>query len=165
MKRMLFTVCILGIILSSNLLAQNWNEEQQQILERVKTGWTLWQEAVLKKDYSIWLNGFEPCDDWQGWWITDGGLWNTEAEKRTFDNQVKRLKDFYWEIVQPLSIQVYDDMALIYFYVTFNEQDQDGKWVRLINKRLEVYRKLNGKWRWLGCMAAGKEIGPFFETK
>ncbi|MFC2141849.1 hypothetical protein ACFLR7_02830 [Acidobacteriota bacterium] len=165
MKRLIFAVCVLGVALASSAMAQDWSPEQQQILERVKTGWTLWQEALLKKDYNIWLEGFEPSEDWQGWWITNGGLWNIEAEKRTFDNYVKQIKDFYWETVQPLSIQIYDEMALIYFYVTFNEQDKSGEWTRIENKRLEVYRKQDGKWRWTGCMAAGREIGPFIEKK
>jgi hypothetical protein len=162
-KRTLSFACAFGIALSSSAMAQNWSPEQQQILERVETGWTLWQEAVLKKDRRIWLDGFEPSEDFQGWWISDGALWDMDADKRTFDDFVKGIKGLFWENVQPLSIRVYDDMALIYFYVTYNLQDQSGKWTRYQEKRLEIYRKQDGKWRWTGCMAAGQEIGFFAE--
>lgn len=165
MKRFVLIVGIIGMIFSSNVFAQNWNAEQKEILERVKTGWTLWQKALLNKDLSIWLDGFEPSEDFQGWWVSDGALWNLDADKRTFDDYVRRIKGFYWETIHPLSIRVFDDVALIYFYVTFNEQDQNGTWSRVENKRLEIYRKQGGKWRWTDGMVAGKQIGLFIEDK
>ena len=33
------------------------------------------------------------------------------------------------------------------------------------DKRLEVYRKVDGIWRWSDAMVLGKEIGAFVEIK
>ena len=165
MKLFLSVVLILCFLFSFPLIAQNWTADQQEVLDQIKKGWSSWEEAVNAKDLNIWLDKFQPADDFTGWWTSDGGLWTLEKDKRTFDSWVKDVNNFYWEGVQPLSIKVYGDVALAYFYSTYNMEDKTGKTTRMEDKRLEVYRKVDGIWRWSDAMVSGKEIGSFVEVK
>jgi ketosteroid isomerase-like protein len=156
---------VLCIIFPFTAFAQHWTADEQEVLDQIKKGWSSWEKAVQAKDLNIWIDTFQPADDFTGWWTSDGGLWTLNKEKRTFDNWVKNVNNFYWEGVQPLSIKVYGEVALAYFYSTYTTEDNTGKTTRTEDKRLEVYRKVDGIWRWSDAMVSGKEIGAFVEVK
>jgi hypothetical protein len=158
MKRIIIAAFVIGLVFSPSVFAQNWTPDQIEVLETVKTGWTLWQEAIKKKDVNIWLDGMNPTEDFQGWWTSEGGLYEL-IDVRTFDIILDRRKDFTWEYLHPLSIRIFDDTALIYFYATYNVQDHSGVWTRREDKRLEVFKREDGKWRWTGAMVEGKQKG------
>jgi hypothetical protein len=163
MKLFPLTVLILCFFISLPLTAQNWTAEEQEVLDQIKKGWASWEEAVKAKDLNIWLENVQPADDWSGWWTSDGGLWTLETDKRTFDDRMKNVNKVYWEGLQPLSIKIYDNVALAYFYSTYNVEDSTGKTTRYEDKRFEVYRKVDGIWRVTGTMVSGKEIGFYAE--
>ena len=163
MKLSLYAIVILCFLICLPLTAQNWTAEEQEILDQIKKDWTYWEEAVKAKDLNIWLDNVQHTDDFSGWWTSEGGLWTLENDKRFFDEWVKSVKNYYWEGIYPLSIKVYDNFALIYFYATYNLEDNNGKTTRYEDKRLVVYRKVDGIWRATGTMVSGKEIGFFAE--
>ena len=139
--------------LSPFLCAQNWTPEQLEILNKVKEGWTLWGEAVEKGDLNHWLKNFQPTDDFNGWWTSEGSVWDHtdfDVFAKTYLNTVKAT---HWEAIQPQSIRIFENTAIIYYYAIYHSQDRDGKWSRNEQKRMEVHRKLNGKWRWTACMS------------
>ena len=165
MKLCLLVVLILCFIFPITASAQHWTADEQEVLDQIKKGFDVWEKAVQAKDLNIWLDNFQPADDFTGWWTSDGSLWTLEEEKRSFDEWVKGINNYYWVNVQPLSIKVYGDIALAYYYVTYNIEDKTGKATRMEDKRLEVYRKEDGIWRWSDAMVSGKEIGAFVEVK
>ena len=165
MKRLAFSVLFLVLLLPSTSSAQHWTAYEQEVLTYIKKSWESWEKAVRAKDHNIWLDFVQPTEDFTGWWTSDGSLWTLEAEKRTFDEWVKGVKNFYWENVQPLSIKVYGDVALAHFYSTYNIEDKTGKTTRMEDKRFEVYRKVDGRWRWNGAMVSAKEVGAFVEVE
>jgi len=165
MKRLAFSVLFLVLLLPSTSSAQHWTADEQEVLTYIKKSWESWEKAVRAKDHNIWLDFVQPTEDFTGWWTSDGSLWTLEAEKRTFDEWVKGVKNFYWENVQPLSIKVYGDVALAHFYSTYNIEDKTGKTTRMEDKRFEVYRKVDGRWRWNGAMVSAKEVGAFVEVE
>jgi ketosteroid isomerase-like protein len=156
---------ILCFIFPFTASAQHWTADEQEVLDQIKKGWSSWEKAVQAKDLNIWLDIFQPADDFTGWWTSDGSLWTLEKDKRTFDNWVKNVNNFYWEGVEPLSIKVYGDVALAYFYATYNMEIKQERNARMEDKRLEIYRKVDGIWRWSDAMVSAKEIGAFVEVK
>jgi ketosteroid isomerase-like protein len=134
------------------ILAQNWAPDEKLILERVKTGNSSWQDAVNNKDLSIWLKAADPTDDLQAWWSQDGGLWNLDDTKRNFEFLHKDVKKNYWITFKPISIKVYSDVAFIWFYNYYANEDLKGNTKTIEEKRFEVYRKIDGKWRWSAGM-------------
>ena len=134
------------------MAAQNWTPDEKVILDRVKTGNSSWQDAVNNKDLSVWLKAADPADDFQGWWSQDGGLWNLDDIKRNFELIIKDVKKYYWLNASPISIKVYDNVGFIWFYNTIAEEDTMGNTKMTEQKRFEVYRKIEGKWRWSAGM-------------
>ena len=88
---------VLCIISPFTAFAQDWTADEQEVLAQIKKGWSSWEKAVQAKDLNIWIDTFQPADDFTGWWTSDGGLWTLNKEKRTFDNWVKNVNNFYWE--------------------------------------------------------------------
>ena len=165
MKLFLSSVLILCFFLSLPLSAQNWTEEEQEVLDKIKQDWDSWEKAVKEKDLNIWIDNVQPADDWQGWWTSESALWTMENDKRIFDEYVKNIKNYYWENVFPLSIKIYDNLALIHFYATYTVEDKSGKSTRYEEKRFEVYRKMDGIWRLTGLMVSGDEVGYYSELE
>ena len=125
--------------------------------DNVKQGWTLWSEAVEKRDLDSWLDEFSPTDDFNGWWTSEGAVWDHADFDVFAENYLRSVKAEQWEAIQPQSIRIFDNTALIYFYVIYHTQDPKGEWSRHEQKRFEVYRKVGGKWRWTGCMATNTD--------
>ena len=163
MRLSLFAVLVFCII-SLPLTAQNWTAEEQEVLDKIKEDWEYFEKAVKAKDLNIWIDNVQPADDWQGWWTSEGGLWTMENDKRMFDEWVKNIKNWYWEAVYPLSIKVYDNVALAFFYATYTVEDNTGI-TRYEDKRFEVFRKIDGKWRLSGLMVSGNEVGYYSELE
>jgi ketosteroid isomerase-like protein len=154
--KLLLSVFLLCFLLSFPLTAQNWTAEEQEVLDQIKKGWSAWEEAIKAKDLNVYLDKFKPAEDFKGWWTSLGSIWTLEAWKRTFDKFAQ--DNFYWENVQPLSITVYDEVALAYYYVIYSIEDKSGKTTTMEDKRFEVFRKVDGTWRWTGVMASQKEL-------
>jgi len=165
MRLSLFTILILCSLISLPLTAQNWTAEEQEVLDQIKKAWDYWEKAVKEKDLNIWIDNVKPADDWQGWWTSESALWTMENDKRNFDKWLKNIKNYYWESVFPLSIKVYEDLALIHFYATYTVEDKSGKSTRYEEKRFEVYRKIEGIWRLTSLMVSGKEVGYYSELE
>ena len=143
--------------------SQDWTPEEKEILERVKTGWTTWQEAVNTGDYSIWLDAVDPTDDWRCWWTENGFLWTTEDSKRNFDFLIKDIAKFQWIVVKPLEIQVHDNIAFIWFYASSAIENKSGHTQSVEEKRFEAYRKIDGKWRWSAGMVYEEPVDNYIE--
>ena len=144
------------LLLTVIAFSQNWTSEEKEIIQRVETGWSSWQDAVNNKDYSIWLNAVDPADEWRCWWTTDGALWSTKDTKRNFEFLIKDIVQYQWIHVKPIGVQIHDDVAFIWFYATTAIEDKDGNTNTAEEKRFEVYRKIDGKWRWSAGMADAK---------
>lgn len=143
--------------------AQRWTAEEQAVLNFSTGCWEAWEEAVNKKSHKIWLDACLLSDDWKAWWTSDGALWTLESEKRNFDYWVQNINHFQLENIQPLDIRVYDDVALIWFYAIYSQDDAAGTRTRYEDKRFEVTRKIDGRWRWTGGMISAREVGNFVE--
>ena len=147
-KLFMFPLMFLTVIAFS----QNWTPEEKLVLERVQTAWSAWQDAENNKDLSIWLNAADPADDWQCWWTSDGGIRELEDTKRNFEFKNKDVSRFQWLEVDPISIKVLDDVAFIWFYASYSIEFNDGITSTTKQKRFEVYRKIDEKWRWSAGM-------------
>lgn len=83
------------------------------------------------KDFSGWF-GNEPLpvnksilQKWEGFWLKD-------------------IKILMWQI-QPVSISVTGDVAVIHYFLNTVREDMKGK-TSVYSKYTDVYKKENGKW-------------------
>lgn len=140
------------------VLAQNWTIVQSAVIDQIKKNWDAWEAAIKQKDLNIWLKECQPTKDFVHWYGEHGSLWSLEAIERFFAKWSKGVNDFYWENLQPSSVKIYGDVAVVYYYVMSNTQSTENKCVRVEQKRMEVFRKIGGKWRWSDAMITSKSI-------
>jgi hypothetical protein len=148
---MFFVLCV-------SVSAQSWTPEEKQIVDKSKQCWDAWERAVREKNYQIWEDFCRPAQDLQVWSTTDGSLQSLESFRTGFDGWVSGVSNVYFENLQPLSIRIHGDLALVYFYATYYVVDQEKNSTRHEDQRFEVFRKVEGEWRWIGGMVSGKEI-------
>jgi len=154
-------ILLFVFIFPLQLSAQNWSSEEKAVLDKVKLGWQSWEDAVNQKDLSIWIEKANISDTWTAWWVEDGGLSTNEDTKKHFELITKTVTRYYWLDLTPLKIRVNGDHAYIWFYTTFALENTDGTFKNIEEKRLEVYRKINGEWRWEAGMIDSYPIGRF----
>lgn len=165
MRRIPAFLVLFLLIVPSTVAGQRWNAEEQSVLDHLDVCWEAWAETVNAKNHSIWVEACRWVDDFSGWWTSDGSLWTMDAEKRTFSDWVRNVAHFYWERNEPLEIKVYDDMALIWYYSTYNQTDRQAVTTRFEDKRFEVLQKRDGLWYPVGAMVSSREIGAFVEKE
>ena len=159
MKKLIITIAVLiAVLINSQIKGQNWTTQEKEIIKRVETGWTSWQEAVNQKDHSIWLKAANPTDDWICWWAQDQVPWDLSDPKRNFEFFSKEIQKYYFQKVFPLSVKVNENVAFIWFYASYAIENKDGNSVNTQEKRFEVYQKIDGEWRWSAGMAVAKNL-------
>lgn len=118
--------------------AQEWSNEQKEVLKATQTLYEYWANRDLEsymncthKDFSGWFEN-EPLpvnknvlQKWEGFWL-------------------KEVKIHLWEI-QPVSITVSGDVAVIHHFINTVREDEKGK-IAVYSKYTDVFKKENGKW-------------------
>jgi hypothetical protein len=158
MKTIIPLLLFIILVISYSIPAQNWSTEELEIIDQVKKNWDAWGAAIQQKDLEVWKKVCQPMKDFTGWWVSEGSLWTQEATERFFSKWVKGLNNFYWENLQPQSIKIYDNFAVTFFYVIYDIETVEGKKIRSEDKRLEVFRKVNGVWRFAHAMVSTSEL-------
>ena len=160
--RMFLVLIVMTFPLAAS--AQRWTAEEQEILDFATSCWMSWEDAVNEKDHEIWLKSCLLTTDWAAWWTNEGALWTIEAEKRNFKNWVQVINHFHFENLQPVEIRVYGDTALMWYYATSTVDDSAGIRTRYEDKRFEVFRKVDGHWRWTAGMISAREASNFVDN-
>jgi hypothetical protein len=159
MKKLIITIAALCIVLiNSQVKGQNWTTQEKEIIKRVETGWSSWQEAVNQKDLSIWLTATNPTEEWTCWWTQGAVPWDLSDPKKNFELFTKDIKKHYWIKVFPLSVKVSENVAFIWFYASYAIENKDETIVNTEEKRFEVYQKIEGQWRWSAGMVVAKNL-------
>ncbi len=140
-------VLVLGsLILPQPVHSQQWNPQQQEVLQAVMDCWDLWMVAVEQGTPDPWLDSCE-TEDATFWAGADGApnLTGGTFLRRNWGNEVG--VDLAWVDLRPIYIGVRDDVAVLHFY---------GYW-RLPGpvleewKRTEMWRREDGQWKlWVG---------------
>jgi hypothetical protein len=159
MRRIALLLVVPALFVPSFLSAQRWNAEEQAVLDKVELCWTAWTESVNQKDLTPWLAECQPAEDVTAWNSTDGVLWDLEFQGREFNDWVRTVEHYRWQAIQPLDIKVYDDTAVIWFFVTLVVEDVNGNISRVQQRRFEFWRYYDGGWHWTAAMTASEEVG------
>ena len=143
-------VFVLLVTWSISGSAQNWSNEQQELIEQVKRCNNGWSESIKQQNYEL----FEKvCPETAGavYWYTsaeepvryDGatGLWRRSADAN---------RRATWADLQPTVIQIDGDLGLVYYSVAWTVEPKAGEARRNPSRRLTVFRRRNGQWLMAG---------------
>jgi len=144
MSRYISSLFIVGLILPLSANAQQWNSEQQEVIDHLTECWDFWSDNVDSEGgYAQWINECSiPSNTY--WWSPDGAPLNNDFTRRNWG--VDSEKDLGWVDIRPVSITVDDDIAVLHFYGYWREKTEDGNTVHEA-KRTEVFRRIDGRWK------------------
>ena len=136
----LFAIIIASSSITAN--AQNWDDEQLDVINSLKACWDTWEYALDQNDLDIW---HEQCTDGDfSYWGSGKGAPNgPETGLRNFE-QIKA-NGWRWVDVRPLTVKIVGDVAIMQFYGYWNRNSPDGI-VGEEDKRTEIFQKVDGRW-------------------
>ena len=142
MKRAFFLLIVFGLLSSVTATAQNWNDEQQDVIDSLKGCWDIWMDGLEQNDPELWIS--ECTDGNFSYWNSDVGAPNTPQSLRR-DFQSVRETDIKWLDLRPLTVKIVGDVAIMHFYGYWKANTSDGT-TTTEGLRTEVFKKSDGKW-------------------
>jgi hypothetical protein len=139
MKHALVLALSLVLLLASGASAQSWTEEEQAVLDTLKTCWDAWQEATQQEDFDVWLSKCQPAPNYSMWWTDLGAPVGPEFDRRMFDF-ISSLNE-RWIAFHPVAMRIHGDVAIVHFY---------GYWQPTVDGKRVTTVKKDGRWMFLG---------------
>ena len=142
----------IALLSPSPLWAQHWTPQEQEIIDLNQSCWDAWGAQDLAAVRRI-CNEHPDGRHWVSTESAPGIGWsekNVERHAAVFNPLEKWL---YWEI-RPLSVRVFDNVALIHFWATLTTRDDKGVRSTTTKKQLNIWQRINGRWTWIGGMSA-----------
>ena len=140
---LLFAVLLL---IPTSTQAQQWSAEEQEVLNHVEECFASFTEASELNDPQVWVRRCRPTDESLFWWAPNAGPISLEALLRDWELTLPKSKRFSSIGFEPMRIRLIDDMAFVYGYTSWYDEQEDGSLNYFHDKRLEVYRKQGGLW-------------------
>ena len=144
------TLTFLALIVAPPVMAQQWSDEQQGLIDHMKMCWTAWVDALADETPDRF---FEACpqDENAHFWGTNQAVpGNEEDVRRNWD--VIREVDDNWGGLRPIYVGIFGDVAVIHLYGYWRANMPDGL-VTSEQKRTEVFQRRTGGWVFLGAQS------------
>lgn len=142
MRRTFFLLIVFVLSSLVTATAQNWNDDQLDVINSLKGCWDTWLSAIEQGDPEIWIS--ECTDgDYTYWWASQGAPNNPETLRRDFEKAADTDED--WLDIRPLAVKIVGDVAIMHFYGYWRAKTPDGS-TTTEALRTEIFQKVNGKW-------------------
>jgi len=148
-KSILIVICI-TLLSSSQLFGQEWSAEQKEVWKNVETYWDL----AAQDDVEGWLSYFH--DDFSGWRNKDA-LPRNKANVRKFGTHNIKTTQILVEDLQPVGINIYDDVAIVQYYYSEVFKDVEGKEQNGSGRWTDILMKQGDKWVMIGDSGGSTE--------
>jgi hypothetical protein len=137
-KSILIVLCI-TLLTSTQLLGQEWSEEQKEVWAKVEGRWQAWVDGDLNKGISF------VADECRGWYemspapvtVKDDIPW---TERWLLKNKIVLIHQ------NPIAIDIHGEVAIVFCSRQLVLEQKDGSEKETQSKNTETYRKINGKW-------------------
>ena len=139
--RTIVVLACLGIIEPS--YSQNWTAEQQGVIDDVEECWDIFVDAAKGTDPSQLQDNCSDLEHHAGYWNRRGALNDADFVRRNWS--AISAGNPFWVSLNPISIQIIDDIAIMHFYGTWSIEGPDGRKL-YEDKRTEIFHRHNGKW-------------------
>ena len=141
---------------ASGAAAQEWNADQQSLIDHVRTCFDAWVEA-LEDETPARFEDACAMDERAHWWWTAEGSPNLNLEEIRRNWHVIREVDDDWASLRPVYVDIFGDVGIIYLYAHWRANTADGTVVTEA-RRTEVYQRRSGEWVFIG--AQGTPVTP-----
>jgi len=137
-KLVLLFAVILFLAFTQNILAQQWNAEQQEVWETINAQWQ------ADKDGKNWVDEFvhPDCFGWNNSTPMPSNKSNTTRWFKAYQSISKTLE---YQIT-PTAIIVKDNFAIAHYYYVILNENYDKKIEREIGRWTDILIKEGDKW-------------------
>lgn len=141
--------CVFSVLLTPVAgAAQTWSAPEKELISHLEA---CWEAANVSHDH--WVSVCNPASDMVFWWTAEpapvtGLKWwkGTDAEWHA------KYERTSWD-VRPVAIRYYGDVGAVYYFFTQQlKKRADGEIVSEQGGSVELYRKVDGRWYYLGGM-------------
>ena len=130
--------------------AQTWSAQDQELIEHIEACWQADDDGAHEE----WVRVCNPAPDMVLWLGGDSvPVTNLRYTEMTEVDWHQRYKRIAWD-VRPINIRFYGDVAAVYYFWTQQLLENDGSLVNLQGRTLELHRKVDERWQYLGGMGA-----------
>lgn len=134
---------IVGLALPSQLAAQTWSAEQQEVWQNVQTYWDL----SINEDLDGWLSYFH--DDFLGW-VKGQSFPTTKADRRASMMRSMETTDNVLCTLKPIGIKVHGNVAIVHYFFSYTDVDAKGEEHSAAGHWTDILMKQGNKWVMIG---------------
>ena len=134
------------------LSAQEWNAEQQGLLDHVTQCWDAWVDALADQTPASFLAACPQDERGHWWWTAHGAPEPLVAEIERNWQSIREVDDD-WVSLRPIYIDIFGDVGIMHLYGYWRAHTPDGT-VTTEMKRTEVFQRRNGTWVLIGAQSA-----------
>ena len=138
-------ILTLFLLLPASSQAQQWSDEEQEVLDHLVECWDIWMEGIKSGSPERWIS--ECSTPALTYWVPNNGAPsydNAENLRRNWGTFSE--DDLGWVDIRPVSLTVIDDIAVLHFYGSWRIRTAEGETVNEA-KRTEVFRRIDGRWK------------------
>lgn len=145
MRRTVFAVLALALVLPLTAQAQHWTDEETEVWDTIRALWEKWNAMDLQGS----MEYFHP--DALGWGgSTPIPIDKASVERSTrFDMEQPDSQTLFWEI-EPAGIRIIDNAAVAYYFYRRVFIDAEHKRQTTRTRYTEVLQKSGDRWVWIG---------------
>jgi hypothetical protein len=148
--------CTLLSIAAVPAVAQHRTPAEQELVAAMEECWTLNKEADIQASVQEWSDQCWASDEMQFWWAEQSTPNSTRVIRRGISTGLWMwgYKRWDWTKLRPLAITIDGDFAFVYYNVTTQTEDAQGQYAFQDQRRFEVWKMVDGRWKFLGGMGA-----------
>jgi hypothetical protein len=139
-------------LIAAPAAAQEWNAEQQGLLDHVTACWDAWVVALADQTPDRFLDACPQDDRGHWWWTADGAPEDLVGSLRRNWHVIREV-DEDWVSLRPIYIDIFGDVGIIHLYGYWRANTPDGT-VTTEAKRTEVFQRRGGSWVLIGAQSA-----------
>jgi hypothetical protein len=148
---LLFAGAVLLLMTPLASSAQEWNAEQQGLIDHVTACWDAWVDALADETPAQF---FDACpQDARGhwWWTADGAPEALVVGVQRNWHVIRETSDD-WASLRPIYVDIFGDVGIIHLYGHWRAKTPDGT-VGTEAKRTEVFQRRGGQWVLIGAQS------------
>jgi hypothetical protein len=127
--------------------AQQFTAEQQQVVDFIEHCWETWGT----ESWSAYERACRTDPTARFWWfaesVPNAGIAEWRRWAAAFWPRIE--SQVHYEI-RPLTVQVFGDVALYYYWASWSHVDANGELQTMAQHRLEILQRRDGQWLWIG---------------
>ena len=158
MRRILGLMLVSILTLPATGQGQEWTAEQQELVDHLTAVWDEIDENN-QETFSIWRETVQPADDLVWWFTNQGAPSDLKAIEKWHQWWGSRRGRYTYLNVRPVAVRIVDSVGMVWFWAFGEWTDQSGERHEWQDQRLELFRKTQDGWEFLGGL--GAPVVPF----